>query len=94
MQTKEEIVKNWLPRYTGTPLEDFRPYILLTNFHNYVDMFAKQFGVEVKGKDKPMQTASAGNITIINFGMGSAMAATVMDLLSAVDPKAVLFLGK
>ncbi|MCU0323773.1 MAG: AMP nucleosidase [Spirosomaceae bacterium] len=94
MQTKEEIVKNWLPRYTGTPLEDFRPYILLTNFHNYVDMFAQQFGVEVKGKDKPMQTASAGDITIINFGMGSAMAATVMDLLSAVEPKAVLFLGK
>lgn len=94
MQTKEEIVKNWLPRYTGTPLEEFRPYILLTNFHNYVDMFAQQFGVEVKGKDKPMQTASAGDITIINFGMGSAMAATVMDLLSAIEPKAVLFLGK
>jgi AMP nucleosidase len=94
MQTKEDIVKNWLPRYTGTPLEEFRPYILLTNFHNYVDMFAKQFGVEVRGKDKPMQTASAGKITIINFGMGSAMAATVMDLLVAVEPNAVLFLGK
>lgn len=94
MQTKEDIVKNWLPRYTGTPLEEFRPYILLTNFHNYVEMFAKQFGVEVRGKDRPMQTASAGEITIINFGMGSAMAATVMDLLVAVNPKAVLFLGK
>jgi len=94
MKTKQEIVENWLPRYTGMPLEYFRPYVLLTNFHNYVEMFAEKFGVTVNGIGKPMQTASAGNITIINFGMGSAMAATVMDLISAVKPKAALFLGK
>lgn len=94
MQSKEEIVKNWLPRYTGTKLEEFKPYILLTNFGNYVQIFADKFGVEVKGKGNAMQAASAGNITIINFGMGSAMAATVMDLLTAIEPKAVLFLGK
>ena len=94
MKTKEEIVKDWLPRYTGRPLEAFGEYILLTNFGNYLTMFAEQFNVEVMGKDKPMQSATAQNITIINFGMGSAMAATVMDLLSAIEPKAVLFLGK
>lgn len=94
METKEEIVKDWLPRYTGTPLEAFGQFILLVNFHNYVYKFAEKFGVEVYGKDKPMQTATAENITIVNFGMGSAMAATVMDLLSAVQPRAVLFLGK
>ena len=94
MKTKDEIVKNWLPRYTGKPLEEFGEYILLTNFHNYVDMFAAHFGVEVEGKDRPMQSATFGKITIINFGMGSAMAATVMDLLVGVKPKAVLFLGK
>jgi AMP nucleosidase len=94
MQSKEQIVQNWLPRYTGTPLEDFRPYILLTNFGNYVNMFAEQYGVEVMGKNAAMQTASHGHITIINFGMGSAVAATIMDLLTAVMPKAVLFLGK
>lgn len=94
MKTKEEIVKDWLPRYTGRPLEEFGEYILLTNFYNYVHMFAERFGVEVMGADKPMQTATAENITIINFGMGSAMAATVMDLLSAIEPKAALFLGK
>lgn len=94
MKTKEEIVKDWLPRYTGVPLEEFGQYILLTNFRNYVDMFAEQFGTTIKGLDKPMQTATASNITIINFGMGSAMAATVMDLLSAIMPHAVLFLGK
>lgn len=94
MKTKDEIVKDWLPRYTGTPLDKFGEYILLTNFINYVEMFAEKFGVEIIGKDKPMQTATADNVTIINFGMGSAMAATVMDLLAAVNPKAALFLGK
>ncbi len=94
MKTKKEIVENWLPRYTGLKLEDFGEYILLTNFHNYIELFAKKFDVQVNGEDKPMQTATSNGITIINFGMGSAMAATVMDLLSAISPKAVLFLGK
>jgi len=94
MKTKEEIVENWLPRYTGTPLDQFGEYILLTNFINYVELFAKTFGVEIYGMGRAMQTATAENITIINFGMGSAMAATVMDLLTAIQPKAVLFLGK
>ncbi|MBC8111394.1 MAG: AMP nucleosidase [Verrucomicrobia bacterium] len=94
MKTKEDIVSNWLPRYTGTPLEDFGEYILLTNFHNYLEMFAEQFSAPVLGIGKPMQTVTANNITIINFGMGSAMAATAMDLLSAVTPKAALLLGK
>ncbi|MBG8554930.1 AMP nucleosidase [Hymenobacter guriensis] len=94
MKTKADIVENWLPRYTGVPLKEFGQYILLTNFINYVHMFAEQFGVEVRGLDKPMQTATANGITIINFGMGSPMAATVMDLISAVKPKAALFLGK
>ncbi|WP_303311069.1 AMP nucleosidase [Hymenobacter sp. BT730] len=94
MKSKSDIVENWLPRYTGVPLKEFGQYILLTNFINYVNMFAEQFGVEVHGLDKPMQTATANGITIINFGMGSPMAATVMDLISAVKPKAALFLGK
>lgn len=94
MKTKEEIVNNWLPRYTGEALENFGEYILLCNFHNYVEQFAEQNGVEVVGRGKPMQCATANGITIINFGMGSASAATVMDLLSAIHPKAVLFLGK
>lgn len=94
MKTKTDIVNNWLPRYTGMPLESFGEYILLTNFSNYIYMFAQKFDVPVNGLDKPMQTATSNNITIINFGMGSPMAATVMDLLTAIMPKAVLFLGK
>lgn len=94
MQTKEEIVKNWLPRYTGTPLEGFGKYILLTNFHNYVTKFAQRFNVPVMGEKGPMQTATHNNLTIINFGIGSSNAATIMDLLSAIHPKGALFLGK
>jgi AMP nucleosidase len=94
MKTKAEIVLDWLPRYTGRPLEQFGRYILLTNFAHYVDLFAEKYNVEVLGRDRPMTSATAENITILNFGMGSAMAATVMDLLSAIEPKGVLFLGK
>ncbi len=94
MKTKEEIVKNWLPRYTKRALEDFTDYILLTNFNRYVEIFAEYFNVPIVGEDGNMPNASAEGITIINFGMGSANAATIMDLLSAIQPKAVLFLGK
>src|SRR5215212_9684386 len=94
MKSKEDIVKNWLPRYTGEKLENFGKYILLTNFSNYVRLFAEWNGAEVIGMDKPMQCATYDGISIINFGMGSPTAATVMDLLTAIQPEAVLFLGK
>lgn len=94
MTTKEEIVTNWLPRYTGIPLKEFGKYILLCNFTNYVELFAKKYNTTVQGQDKPMISAHANGLSIINFGMGSAAAATIMDLLSAIKPKAVLFLGK
>lgn len=94
MKTKEEIVANWLPRYTGQELDAFGDYILLTNFGNYVRTFAEWNNVPVVGENKPMSCATSGEITIINFGMGSANAATVMDLLTAIQPKAALFLGK
>jgi len=95
LKTKEDIVVNWLPRYTGRPLEEFDKYILLTNFSNYLHLFSQWHdNAPIYGLDKPMQSVSANGITIINFGMGSPVAATVMDLLSAIKPSAVLFLGK
>lgn len=94
MKSKDEIVQNWLPRYTGTALKDFGQYILLTNFNKYVKKFAAWNNVPVNGEDMPMPNATANGITIINFGMGSANAATIMDLLSSIQPKAALFLGK
>ncbi len=47
MKTKEDIVENWLPRYTGEKLENFGEYILLTNFSNYVNKFAAWNKVEI-----------------------------------------------
>ena len=94
MKTKAEIVENWLPRYTQHPLSDFGEYILLTNFNNYVDIFCEQFKLPQPGYGANMRMATAENITIINFGMGSPNAAIIMDLLSAIEPKACLFLGK
>jgi len=94
MKGKNEIVADWLPRYTGTALADFGKYILLVNFSNYVRLFAQWHNVPVRGEDRPMLNATAQGITIINFGMGSANAATIMDLLSSAQPKACLFLGK
>jgi AMP nucleosidase len=94
MKTKSEIVDNWLERYTGLKIEEFGEYILLTNFDQYLHIFADICACSIKGENKNMSTASSKNITMINFGMGSPNAATIMDLLSAIKPKAVLFLGK
>jgi AMP nucleosidase len=95
LTSKIDIAKNWLPRYTGARIDEIGDYILLTNFHNYVENFALQFNTEIKGIGRPMQVATnTHGLSIINFGMGSANAATVMDLLVARKPKGVLFLGK
>lgn len=95
LHSKLDIVKNWLPRYTGTPVEGFGEYILLTNFSDYVRRFASKFNKPILGVDRPMQTCTNDDgLSIVNFGMGSANAATIMDLLVACRPKGVLFLGK
>ncbi len=95
LKTKDAIVVNWLPRYTGRPLEEFGDYIILTNFSKYIQLFSEwNDNAPIMGIDKPMQSVTANGITIINFGMGSPVAATVMDLLTAIHPKAVIFLGK
>ncbi len=95
LTTKHDLARDWLPRYTGMPLEGFGEYVLLTNFRDYLARFAKKFGCRVHGDDRPMQaTTNEDGLTMVNFGMGSANAATIMDLLTAYQPKGVLFLGK
>jgi AMP nucleosidase len=95
MPDRQQIARDWLPRYTGMPLNGFGDYILLTNFRHYLDAFAETFRCDVFGEGRPMQAASnTQGLTLIHFGMGSANAATIMDLLSARQPKGVLFLGK
>jgi AMP nucleosidase len=87
MKTKCEIAANWLPRYTCPPLKEFGECILQVNFSSPVRMFAKLHRVPVRGEDCPMPNATANGISIVNFGKGSASAATVMDLLGAVTPQ-------
>ena len=95
METKLDIAKNWLPRYTGMPLEMFGDYILITNFKDYVIKFADRFNCDVYGEGRAMQASTnSDGLTIINYGIGSPNAATIMDLLVAAKPKGVLFLGK
>lgn len=94
MKTKADIINNWLPRYTGRSIEEFGKFIILVNFKDYVVRFAETYNVPITGEDRAMQSASFDDITIINFGMGSPNAATIMDLLEAITPHAVLFLGK
>ena len=94
MKTKKDIVEDWLPRYTGRALEDFSKHIILTNFDYYLDLFAEKYNAPIIGENKNMPNVSHDGITMINFGMGSANAATVLDLLSAIEPEAVLFIGK
>jgi len=94
MITKNDIVKDWLPRYTGEALKNFGKYILLTNFRDYIQLFAEWNNVKIANVNTPFHSATADGISIINFGMGSPSAATVMDILTAIDPEAVLFLGK
>ena len=94
MKTKLEIIENWLPRYTGIKTENFGKYILLTNFQGYLNEFCTLLKTSVVDRNVAMPAATSNGITMINFGMGSANAATVMDLLAAIKPKAVLFLGK
>jgi AMP nucleosidase len=91
---KTEIIADWLPRYTGMPLDQFGQYILLVNFSGYVKSFAEEHNVMIHGTDRPMQAATAEGITIINFGIGSPNAGLIIDLLEIIHPKAVLFLGK
>ncbi len=94
MKTKSEIVENWLPRYTGKSLKEFGSYVILVNFNHYVELFAEWHGVAVSGQGSAMTSATAEDITIINFGMGSPNAGTIIDLITAIKPRAVLFLGK
>lgn len=77
------------------PIDRFGDYILLTNFDNYVQRFADRFSADIYGEGRPMRASTNDDgLTIVNFGIGSPNAATIMDLLSARRPKGVLFLGK
>lgn len=92
---KRKIALDMLERYTGHEFTDFQPQIILTNFHYYFDRFQKLLpdAVATKGSAFAAASSASAKVTIVEFGIGSAMAALVMELLAIVEPKAVLFLG-
>jgi AMP nucleosidase len=92
---KRKIALDMLERYTGHEFTDFQPQIILTNFHYYFERFQKLLpdAVATKGSAFAAASSASAKVTIVEFGIGSAMAALLMELLAIVEPKAVLFLG-
>lgn len=92
--SRESIGSEMLERYTGGRKEDFQPYILLTNFHKYVEIFADVYGVKVcQGAAMSCSHDPKQKISVVNYGVGSPVAALIIELLSFVKPRATLMLG-
>lgn len=53
MKEKDQIVEDWLPRYTGVALDQFGQHILLTNFGGYLNHFSRMTGAQIVGIDRP-----------------------------------------
>jgi len=92
---KKKIATDMLERYTGHNKKDFRKQIILTNFKYYLDRFVEQNDDAVVTEGSAFSAASSKkqNVSIIQFGVGASMAALVGEIISVVEPKAVLFLG-
>ena len=92
---KKKIAIDMLERYTGHDIKDFQKQIILTNFHFYIEQFNEVFPdtIATKGSVFQVSTSKKAKVTIVEFGVGSAMAALVGELISVISPKAVLFLG-
>ncbi|EQC48764.1 putative AMP nucleosidase [Bacteriovorax sp. BSW11_IV] len=92
---KKKIAIDMLERYTGHRIEDFQQQIILTNFHYYVERFNSLLddNIYTQGSAFKASSSKKARVTIIEFGVGAAMAALIGELISVVQPKAVLFLG-
>ncbi len=94
-EDKKKIAIDMLERYTGHRIEDFQKQIILTNFHYYMERFNVLLpdAQYTQGSAFKASSSKKAKVTIIEFGVGAAMAALIGELLSVVEPKAVLFLG-
>ena len=92
--TEEQFARQTLERYSGSKPEDFQPKLLLTNFPNYVDYFAKSRGITaVEGSMFRVAHSPKEQISMLDFKVGSPAAALVVDLCSFLPIKASLLLG-
>ena len=84
-----------LERYTGTPGGSWKPQILLTNFHHYLERFVAISGDATQTQGSAMTAAHSERlgVSIIDFSIGSPVAALIIEVLATADPKATLFLG-
>lgn len=94
-EEKKRIAQDMLERYTGHEIKDFQKQIILTNFHYYIERFNSILPDAHYTRGSAFQASSSkkAKVTIIEFGVGAAMAALLGELLAVVEPKAVLFLG-
>lgn len=94
-EEKRRIAIDMLERYTGHDFSDFKKQVILTNFHYYVERFNALLDDAhyTQGSAFKASSSEKAQVTIIEFGVGSAMAALIGELLAVVEPKAVLFLG-
>lgn len=94
-EEKRKIARDMLERYTGHDIKDFQKQIILTNFHYYIERFNALLPDShyTQGSAFKASSSKKAKVTIIEFGVGSAMAALIGELLAVVEPKAVLFLG-
>lgn len=91
---KHKIASDILERYTGSELGKFRKQIILTNFEYYLERFNSLSGSErTRGSAMSAVHSTTADVSIINFSIGSPTAALIIEVLSVLDPKAVLFLG-
>lgn len=94
-EEKRRIAIDMLERYTGHNFEDFQKQVILTNFHYYMERFNGLLDDShyTQGSAFKASSSKKAQVTIIEFGVGSAMAALIGELLAVIQPKAVLFLG-
>ncbi len=93
-EKEEQIARDTLERYSGSDVNLFQPYLLLTNFPKYVHYFAESRDVQVlEGSMFKVAHSPKENISILDFKIGSPSAALVVDLCAFLPIRASLMLG-
>ncbi len=92
---KWRIGREFLERYTGTAPEGFQKQIVLTNFAHYAERFQALAGDATTTRGSAMGAAHSERlgVSIIDFSIGSPVAALIIEVLATAEPKATLFLG-
>jgi len=92
---KWRIGRDILARYTGTEPEGFEKQIILTNFGYYTERFEAIAGdaVATRGTAMAAMHSKRLGVSIIDFSIGSPVAALIIEVLATAEPKATLFLG-